>query len=87
MPSRARRAAAPNSNSSNPRGPQQPPLTGSVQMFEEFGYDPDDMQTQILKVVTEVAKAQNIEIVVDKQALLYGGRDITSLVVQKLPKN
>jgi len=45
-----------------------------------------ELQGKILKVVSEVAKAQSVEIVVDKQALLYGGRDLTSLVVQKIPK-
>ena len=45
-----------------------------------------ELQTKILKVVSDVAKAQNVEIVVDKQALLFGGRDLTSIVVQKMPK-
>jgi Skp family chaperone for outer membrane proteins len=46
-----------------------------------------DLQGKILKVVAEVAKGQGVEIVVDKQALLYGGRDLTSTVIQKMPKS
>ncbi len=45
-----------------------------------------DMQNRILKVVGDVAKGQNVGVVIDKQALLFGGRDLTSQVVQKLPK-
>lgn len=44
-----------------------------------------DMQTQILKVVSDVAKGQNVEVVVDRAALLYGGKDLTSQVISKLP--
>lgn len=45
------------------------------------------LQNKILKTVSDVAKGQNVEIVVDKQALLYGGRDLTSIVIQKMPKD
>jgi len=45
-----------------------------------------EMQAKILKVVGEVAKAQGVEVIMDKQALLFGGRDLTTLVVAKLPK-
>jgi Skp family chaperone for outer membrane proteins len=44
-----------------------------------------DMQTQILKVVSDVAKGQSVEVVVDRAALLYGGKDLTSQVIAKLP--
>lgn len=46
-----------------------------------------ELQTKILKVVSDAAKSQSLEIVVDKQALLYGGRDITATVITKMPKN
>lgn len=44
----------------------------------------DTLQTRILKVVEDVASQQKLSMVVDKQARLYGGRDITELVVAKL---
>jgi Skp family chaperone for outer membrane proteins len=44
----------------------------------------DGLQTRILKVVEEVAGQEKLSMVVDKQARLYGGRDITELVVAKL---
>lgn len=46
-----------------------------------------ELQTKILKVVSDAAKSQNLEIIVDKQALLYGGKDITSVVITKMPKS
>ena len=46
-----------------------------------------ELQTKILKVVSDTAKSQSLEVVVDKQALLYGGRDITATVITKMPKN
>jgi Skp family chaperone for outer membrane proteins len=46
----------------------------------------DDLQSRILKVVEEVATDEKLSMVVDKQARLYGGRDITELVVAKLKK-
>ncbi len=44
----------------------------------------DGLQTRILKIVEEVATQEKLSMVVDKQARLYGGRDITELVVAKL---
>jgi len=46
----------------------------------------DSLQGRILKVVEEVATDEKLSMVVDKQARLYGGRDITTLVVDKLKK-
>src|SRR5947208_8371441 len=46
----------------------------------------DALQARILKVVEEVATDEKLSMVVDKQARLYGGRDITELVVAKLKK-
>jgi Skp family chaperone for outer membrane proteins len=44
------------------------------------------LQDKILKAVEEVAKDQGLAMVVDKQARLFGGDDITSQVVGKLKK-
>jgi Skp family chaperone for outer membrane proteins len=44
------------------------------------------LQDKILKAVGEVAKDQGLAMVVDKQALLFGGDDITSQVAGKLKK-
>ena len=44
----------------------------------------DSLQNRILKVVEQVATDEKLTMVVDKQARLYGGRDITELVVAKL---
>ena len=44
----------------------------------------DGLQSRILKVVEQVATDEKLTMVVDKQARLYGGRDITELVVGKL---
>ena len=44
------------------------------------------LQGRILKVVEAVATQVKLSMVVDKQARLYGGRDITALVVDKLKK-
>jgi Skp family chaperone for outer membrane proteins len=46
----------------------------------------DQLQERILKVVEQVATQEKLAMVVDKQARLYGGRDITGLVVDKLKK-
>jgi Skp family chaperone for outer membrane proteins len=46
----------------------------------------EDLQGRILKAVEEVATDEKLSMVVDKQARLYGGRDITELVVTKLKK-
>jgi Skp family chaperone for outer membrane proteins len=58
-----------------------------AQLQEMEGDMLGELQTKILKVVSDSAKNQNIEIVVDKQALLYGGRDLTQTVIAKMPKN
>jgi Skp family chaperone for outer membrane proteins len=44
------------------------------------------LQDKILKAVEDVAKDQGLAMVVDKQARLFGGVDITSQVVGKLKK-
>lgn len=44
----------------------------------------DALQDRILKVVEQVATQEKLAMVVDKQARLYGGRDITELVVARL---
>jgi len=44
------------------------------------------LQEKILKAVGEVAREQGLAMVVDKQAVLFGGDDITSQVADKLKK-
>lgn len=44
------------------------------------------LQEKILKAVEETAKAEGLVMVVDKQARLYGGIDITQRVVNRLKK-
>lgn len=46
----------------------------------------EDLQGRILKAVEAVATDEKLSMVVDKQARLYGGRDITEMVVAKLKK-
>jgi Skp family chaperone for outer membrane proteins len=46
----------------------------------------DGLQDKLLKAVEEVAKEQGLAMVFDKQALLFGGENITSQVVGKLKK-
>jgi Skp family chaperone for outer membrane proteins len=47
----------------------------------------DEMQGRILKRVQEVAEGKGIVMVVDRQAILYGGHDLTSDVLKKLGAN
>jgi len=42
------------------------------------------MQERILKIVTQVAENKGMVMVVDRQAILYGGQDLTDDVVKKL---
>lgn len=44
----------------------------------------DKMQTRILEVVGDVAQKQGLVLVVDRQAVLYGGNDMTQDVLKKL---
>jgi Skp family chaperone for outer membrane proteins len=46
----------------------------------------DEIRADILKTVEEVAKAKGLTVVVDKIAVLYGGTDITQVVLDKLNK-
>jgi len=46
----------------------------------------DGLQGRILKAVEDVATEEKLPMVVDKQARLYGGRDITESVINKLKK-
>jgi Skp family chaperone for outer membrane proteins len=46
----------------------------------------EDLQSRILKAVEDVATQEKLAMVVDKQARLYGGRDITESVVSRLKK-
>jgi Skp family chaperone for outer membrane proteins len=56
------------------------------ELDEKAGGLMEGLQQQILKVVEAVAVDEKLTMVVDKQARLYGGRDITDLVVAKLKK-
>jgi Skp family chaperone for outer membrane proteins len=44
----------------------------------------DKMQKRILDVVGQVAERQNLQLVVDRQAVLYGGTDLTQEVLKRL---
>lgn len=44
----------------------------------------DTMQNKILQVVGQVAEKQGLALVVDRQAVLYGGNDLTQEVLKKL---
>ncbi len=46
----------------------------------------EEMQKQILEIVGKVAENKNLGVVVDRQAILYGGQDLTQEVLGKLPK-
>jgi Skp family chaperone for outer membrane proteins len=46
----------------------------------------DGLQDKLLKAVEEVARDRGLAMVFDKQALLFGGEDITSQVVARLKK-
>jgi len=46
----------------------------------------DQMQKRILEIVGKVADNKGLGMVVDRQAILYGGQDITKDVLDKLPK-
>jgi len=44
----------------------------------------ESMQGEILKKVSEVADSKNLTLVVDRQAVLFGGQDVTPDVLRKL---
>lgn len=44
----------------------------------------NDAQSRVLKLVSEVAQQRNLELVLDRDAVLYGGQDITDGVLRKL---
>ena len=46
----------------------------------------EDLQNKIVKSVEKVAKKLGIDIVMDKQALITGGTDLTNLVLTELNK-
>jgi outer membrane protein len=43
-----------------------------------------EVRNDILKAIEDVSKQKNLTMVLDKNALLYGGVDITQLVIDKL---
>ncbi len=45
-----------------------------------------EIQADIVIVVKEVAKLMNVEIVLDKKSIVWGGLDMTQLVIAKLNK-
>ena len=47
----------------------------------------EDMQGQVLKKVAEVADSKGLTMVIDRQAILYGGQDLTPDVLKKLGAN
>lgn len=46
----------------------------------------EEMQEQIVEKVTQVANAHDVTVVIDRQAILVGGQDLTDEVLKKLPK-
>jgi Skp family chaperone for outer membrane proteins len=44
----------------------------------------DSMQGKILKKVEEVAESKNLQVVLDRQAVLFGGQDLTADILKKL---
>ncbi|HTE20816.1 MAG TPA: OmpH family outer membrane protein [Armatimonadota bacterium] len=47
----------------------------------------ESLQGEILKKVSEVADSKNLTLVVDRQAVLFGGQDVTPDVLRKLGAN
>lgn len=56
----------------------------SQQLRELEGTVLEEMQGQILKIVEQVSESKNLTLVVDRQAVLYGGQDLTEDVLKKL---
>lgn len=46
----------------------------------------EDLQQKIIKIVQQVADSRGIVMVLDRQAILYGGQDLTQDVIKKWPK-
>jgi len=44
----------------------------------------DEMQGKVIKTVGEIAQRKDLVLVLDRQAVLYGGQDLTQDVLQKL---
>jgi len=44
----------------------------------------DEMQGKVIKTVGEIAQRKDLALVLDRQAVLYGGQDLTQDVLQKL---
>src|SRR5262249_13787442 len=44
----------------------------------------DEMQGKVIKTVGEIAQRKDMVLVLDRQAVLYGGQDLTQDVLQKL---
>jgi Skp family chaperone for outer membrane proteins len=55
-------------------------------LSEKEGEMLEEMQNQILKIVVQVAEKEGVSIVIDRQAILHGGQDLTPDVLNKLPK-
>lgn len=65
---------------------QQAQQQAQEELDKKAGALMEDLQGRILKAVEDVATDEKLSMVVDKQARLYGGRDITEMVVAKLKK-
>jgi Skp family chaperone for outer membrane proteins len=83
---KSRMAELLNLRSRNTTQLQQAQTKAQEDLDKQAGALMDQLQERILKVVEQVATQEKLSMVVDKQARLYGGRDITSLVVEKLNK-
>jgi Skp family chaperone for outer membrane proteins len=83
---RARMSELNNLRTKNMRGLQVAQQTAQEELDKRAGALMEDLQNRILKAVETVATDEKLSMVVDKQARLYGGRDITELVVNRLKK-
>jgi len=50
------------------------------------GDSTEAVENELLAIVEKVAKDQKLEIVYERRAVLFGGNEITDLVIKKLPK-
>ena len=42
------------------------------------------LKTQVENAIKDVAKDKNLDVIVDKQAVLFGGNDVTEDVIKKI---
>jgi Skp family chaperone for outer membrane proteins len=45
-----------------------------------------DVENELLKLVEKIAKDQKLPVIYERRAVLFGGNDLTEVVIKKLPK-